>query len=401
VNPLYFDAHATTPCDPRVVAAMLPYFTERFGNASSAQHPFGWAAREAVESARGQVAALIGARPRDIVFTSGATESNNLAIAGAMRALRARGRHVVTIATEHTAVLDVCAALEGDGLADVTRLGVDAGGLVDPAAVEAAIRADTVLVSAMAANNEIGVLQPIAAIGAIARARGAAFHVDAAQAAGKVPLDVEAIGADLLSISAHKFYGPKGVGALYVRRRGPVADLPPLHHGGGHERGLRSGTLNVPGIVGCGAAADIARAAMADDAAAAAKPERPDRSRQRPRAADGAERPVAVVGRRLLHGERRAVARPEGHRPVRRGRPRLAPIRADPRHDRGRRRHRDRDDCRRRRGLAALVPRVRDSPTCSGRGIPPRCVPHRSCDPGAAPGIFVNASLIRGTRIPS
>jgi cysteine desulfurase len=210
---------------------------------------------------------LIGARPRDVVFTSGATESNNLAIAGAVRALRSRGRHVVTVETEHTAVLDVCAALEADGAIEVTRLGVDAGGLVDPAAVAAALRPDTVLVSVMAANNEIGVLQPIAEIGALVRARGAAFHVDAAQAAGEVALDVEAIGADLLSISAHKFYGPKGVGALYVRRRGPAADLPPLHHGGGHERGLRSGTLNVPGIVGCGAAAEIARASMADDAA--------------------------------------------------------------------------------------------------------------------------------------
>jgi cysteine desulfurase len=266
VNPAYFDGHATTPCDARVVAAMLPYFTERFGNASSAQHPFGWAAREAVEHARGQVAALVGARPRDIVFTSGATEANNLAIAGVVRALRDCGRHVVTLATEHTAVLDVCAALEADGV-DVTRLGVDAGGLVDPSVVASAIRADTVLVSVMAANNEIGVLQPIAAIGALTRARGIAFHVDAAQAAGKVALDVEAIGVDLLSLSAHKFYGPKGVGALYVRRRGPVADLPPLHHGGGHERGLRSGTLNVPGIVGCGAAAEIARASMAGDAA--------------------------------------------------------------------------------------------------------------------------------------
>ena len=246
---------------------MLPYFTERFGNASSAQHPHGWAAREAVEQARGQVAALIGARPRDIVFTSGATESNNLAIAGAVRAGRDRGRHVVTVATEHTAVLDVCAALEADGV-DVTRLGVDAGGLVDPAAVEAALRDDTVLVSVMAANNEIGVLQPIAAIGARARARGVAFHCDAAQAVGKIPLDVEAMAVDLLSLSAHKFYGPKGVGALYVRRRGPAADLPPLHHGGGHERGLRSGTLNVPGIVGCGAAAEIARAEMAADATA-------------------------------------------------------------------------------------------------------------------------------------
>jgi len=266
VTPVYFDGHATTPCDPRVVAAMLPYFTERFGNASSAQHPFGWAAREAVEHARGQVAALIGARPRDIVFTSGATEANNLAISGAVRALRDRGRHVVTVATEHTAVLDVCAALEADGC-EITRLGVDAGGLVDTGAIEAALRADTVLVSVMAANNEIGVLQPVAAIGALARARGVAFHCDAAQAAGKVPVDVEAIEADLLSLSAHKFYGPKGVGALYVRRRGPVADLPPLHHGGGHERGMRSGTLNVPGIVGCGAAAAIARAEMAGDAA--------------------------------------------------------------------------------------------------------------------------------------
>jgi cysteine desulfurase len=268
---LYFDGHATTPCDPRVVAAMLPYFTERFGNASSAQHPFGWAARDAVEQARGQVAALVGARPRDIVFTSGATESNNLAIQGAVRALRERGRHVVTLATEHTAVLDVCAALEAghvDGTpVEVTRLGVDPGGLVDPEALAAALRADTVLVSVMAANNEIGVLQPIAAIGAMARARGIAFHVDAAQAAGKVALDVEAIGADLLSLSAHKFYGPKGAGALYVRRRGPAADLPPLHHGGGHEHGMRSGTLNVPGIVGCGAAADIARMEMAADAA--------------------------------------------------------------------------------------------------------------------------------------
>jgi cysteine desulfurase len=268
---VYFDGHATTPCDPRVVAAMLPYFTERFGNASSAQHPFGWAARDAVEQARGQVAALIAARPRDIVFTSGATESNNLAIQGAVRAGRDRGRHVVTLATEHTAVLDVCAALEAghvDGAqVEVTRLGVDPSGLVDPGALAAALRPDTVLVSVMAANNEIGVLQPIAAIGAIVRARGIAFHVDAAQAAGKIALDVEAIGADLVSLSAHKFYGPKGVGALYVRRRGPAADLPPLHHGGGHERGLRSGTLNVPGIVGCGAAAAIARASMADDAA--------------------------------------------------------------------------------------------------------------------------------------
>jgi cysteine desulfurase len=265
VPPFYFDGHATTPCDPRVVAAMLPYFTDRFGNASSAQHPYGWAARDAVEHARGQVAALIGARARDVVFTSGATESNNLAIQGAVRALRARGRHVVTVVTEHTAVLDVCSALEAEGV-EVTRLRVDSGGLVDPDAVAAALRDDTILVSVMAANNEIGVLQPIAAIGTIARARGVAFHSDAAQAAGKVALDVEASGVDLLSFTAHKLYGPKGVGALFVRRRGPVADLPALHHGGGHERGIRSGTLNVPGIVGFGAACEIARASMAADA---------------------------------------------------------------------------------------------------------------------------------------
>jgi cysteine desulfurase len=264
--PIYMDYHATTPVDPRVLDAMLPYFTQDFGNAASRNHAFGWAAEEAVETARKQVADLIGANPKEVIFTSGATESNNLAIVGAVRARRDRGRHVVTIATEHTAVLDVCAALEAEGV-EVTRLGVNAGGLVEPTAVEAALRDDTVLVSVMAANNEIGVLQPLAAIGAIARARGIAFHCDAAQAAGKVPLDVEAIAADLLSLSAHKFYGPKGVGALYVRRRGPVADLPPLHHGGGHERGLRSGTLNVPGIVGCGAAAAIARAEMAADAA--------------------------------------------------------------------------------------------------------------------------------------
>jgi cysteine desulfurase len=262
----YFDGHATTPCDPRVVEAMLPYFTGQFGNASSAQHPYGWAARDAVERARGQVAALVGARPRDVVFTSGATESNNLAIQGMVRAHRDRGRHVVTVATEHTAVLDVCAALEAEGV-EVTRLPVDAGGLVEPGAVGAALRDDTVLVSVMAANNEIGVLQPISAIGALARARGIAFHTDAAQAAGKVALDVEAIGADLLSFTAHKLYGPKGVGALFVRRRGPAADLPALHHGGGHERGIRSGTLNVPGIVGFGAACDLAGAAMDQDAA--------------------------------------------------------------------------------------------------------------------------------------
>lgn len=265
--PPYFDGHATTPCDPRVVEAMLPFFTERFGNAASRQHAFGWAAREAVDTARGEVAALIGARPKDVVFTSGATESNNLAILGGADAMRARGRHIVTVATEHAAVLDVCAALEGRGW-EVTRLPVDRDGLVDPARLEAALRSDTALVSVMAANNEIGVLQPLEAIGRMTQARGVLFHTDAAQAAGKVPIDVEALRVDLLSLTAHKMYGPKGVGGLYVRRRGPAAGLAPILHGGGHERGLRPGTLNVPAIVGFGAAARLCRDGMAGEAAA-------------------------------------------------------------------------------------------------------------------------------------
>jgi cysteine desulfurase len=264
--PLYFDAHATTPCDPRVVEAMLPYFTERFGNAASRQHPFGWAAREASEHARGQIAALIGAKPKDIIFTSGATESNNLAIKGMAEALREKGRHIVTLETEHRAVLDPCAWLETQGC-EVTRLPVQPDGLVDVGRLTAALRPDTILVSVMAANNEIGVLQPLAAIGRETRARGIAFHTDAAQAAGKVPFDVEAIEADLVSLTAHKIYGPKGIGALFVRRRGPAAALAPLIHGGGHERGLRSGTLNVPAIVGFGAAAALCSAEMTAESA--------------------------------------------------------------------------------------------------------------------------------------
>jgi cysteine desulfurase len=264
--PLYFDAHATTPCDPRVVEAMLPYFTERFGNAASRQHPFGWAAREASDHARGQIAALIGAKPKDIIFTSGATESNNLAIKGMAEALRAKGRHIVTLETEHRAVLDPCAWLEAQGC-EVTRLPVQADGLVDVDRLVATLRPDTALVSVMAANNEIGVLQPLAAIGRETHARGIAFHVDAAQAVGKVRFDVEAIHADLVSLTAHKIYGPKGIGALFVRRRGPAAALAPLIHGGGHERGLRSGTLNVPAIVGFGAAAALCSAEMTAESA--------------------------------------------------------------------------------------------------------------------------------------
>jgi cysteine desulfurase len=260
--PLYFDSHATTPCDPRVVEAMLPFFTEQFGNAASRQHPFGWAAREATDAARGQIAKLIGAKPKDIIFTSGATESNNLAIKGIAEAAAAsRGRHIVTVVTEHRAVLDPCAWLEQHGF-EITRLPVHPDGLIDLDQLRDALREDTILVSVMAANNEIGVLQPLADIGKLTRARNIPFHTDAAQAAGKVPLDVDAMGIDLMSVTAHKIYGPKGVGALFVRRRGPAAALLPIIHGGGHERGLRSGTLNTPAIVGFGAAAEICQAEM-------------------------------------------------------------------------------------------------------------------------------------------
>jgi cysteine desulfurase len=260
-GPIYLDHHATTPVDPRVLDAMLPYFSEKFGNASSRHHAFGWTARDAVEDARGRVARLIGANPREIVFTSGATEADNLAIRGAAGASRSSRRHIVTLVTEHRAVLDPCARLEASGYR-VTRLGVASDGLVALDDVRAAVDEETLLVSVMTANNEIGVVQPIAEIAALARQSGAMFHTDAVQAAGIIPFDVNALGVDLASISAHKMYGPKGVGALYVRRR-PRAELVPLFDGGGHERGLRSGTLNVPGIVGFGAAAEICRAGMA------------------------------------------------------------------------------------------------------------------------------------------
>ena len=247
--------------DARVLEAMTPYFSEMFGNAASRNHPFGWRAREAVSRARDQAAALVGASSREIVFTSGATESNNLAIRGAVEASgRASGR-VITCATEHKAVLDPCLRLRRMGF-DVVVLPVDSDGLLDPQRVADALTDDTLLVSVMYANNEIGVLQPIPEIGAIVREKRALFHVDAAQAVGKVGVDVERDAIDLLSLSAHKFYGPKGVGALYVRRRGRRAELAAQMDGGGHERGLRSGTLNVPGIVGLGAAGDIARQEM-------------------------------------------------------------------------------------------------------------------------------------------
>jgi len=255
--PIYMDCHATTPVDPRVLEAMLPYFTVEFGNAASKSHAFGWRAAEAVEAARAEVARLVGAEAREIVFTSGATESNNLALKGAARFHRARGRHLVTCRTEHKAVLDPLKALEREGF-EVTVLEVEPDGRLDPARLEAALRPDTVLASVMHANNETGVIQPVAALARIARARNVLLHCDAAQSAGRIPVDVEALGVDLLSLSAHKLYGPKGTGALYVRRR-PRARLLPEHDGGGHERGLRSGTLDVPGIVGFGKAAALCR----------------------------------------------------------------------------------------------------------------------------------------------
>ena len=266
-TPIYLDYAATTPTDPRVVDAMLPYFTTMFGNAASRTHVFGWQAEEAVEAARREIAAVINADAKEITWTSGATEGNNLAIKGAVEFLRESGKkHVITAVTEHKAVLDTCKYLERHGV-DVTFLPVDQDGLVTPEQVEAAIRPDTALVSIMFANNETGVLQPIAEIGAVCRKHGVLMHTDAVQAFGKIPLDVEAMNIDLMSISAHKIYGPKGIGALYVRRRRPRVRLAPQIHGGGHERGNRSGTLNVTGIVGFGYAAKLARESMASEGA--------------------------------------------------------------------------------------------------------------------------------------
>ena len=260
-RPIYLDYHATTPVDPRVLEAMLPYFSDRFGNPASRQHAYGWEALDAVDEARDKVARLIGASAGEIVFTSGATESNNLAIKGCARALRQRGDHLVTVATEHKSVLDSFRRLEQDGW-KLTVLPVTPEGLVDLDALRACLTDRTVLVSVMAANNEIGVLQPLAEIAAIVKPSGALLHTDAAQAAGKVPLDVRALGVDLLSLTAHKCYGPKGAGALYVRRQRPKLQLECLIDGGGHENGLRSGTLNVPGIVGLGAACEVCAAEL-------------------------------------------------------------------------------------------------------------------------------------------
>ncbi len=260
--PIYMDGHATTRVDPRVVEAMLPFFSDDYGNAASRHHRFGWQARDAVADARASVAKLIGAAARDLVFTSGATESNNLALKGVAEASRDRGNHIVTVETEHRAVLDPCARLARQGMR-VSHLPVRTDGLVTPASLEAALGPETVLVSIMAANNEIGVVQPVADLARVARARGVPLHTDAAQAAGFVPVDIEAAGVDLLSLTAHKLYGPKGVGALFVRRGVALAAM---MDGGGHEAGLRSGTLNVPAIVGFGRAADICREEMAGEA---------------------------------------------------------------------------------------------------------------------------------------
>lgn len=263
--PVYLDHNATTPCDPRVVEAMIPYFTNSFGNAASRNHPFGWQAEEAVDYAREQVAKLIGADPKEIIFTSGATESDNLAVKGVFDMYASKGNHVITVTTEHKAVLDTCKHIEKEG-GEVTYLQVKADGLVDLTELEAAIKPTTVLIAIMYANNETGTVQPVREISAIARKHGVLFFTDATQAVGKVPVDVNKDGIDLLAMTAHKMYGPKGVGALYVRRKNPRVKVTAQMDGGGHERGMRSGTLNVPGIVGFGKACELAMNEMEADA---------------------------------------------------------------------------------------------------------------------------------------
>lgn len=262
--PIYMDNHATTPVDPRVLEVMMPYFKEKFGNSASRNHEFGWVAEEAVENARGQIARLINATPKEIVFTSGATESTNLAIKGVAEMYREKGNHIITQVTEHKAVLDTCKRLEKEGY-EVTYLPVEKDGRINLDDLRSAITPKTILISIMYANNEIGVIQPIAEIGKIAKEKGVFFHSDGVQAVGKVPVDVQKDGIDLLSISAHKLYGPKGVGALYVRRKNPRVQLTAMVDGGGHERGMRSGTLNVPGIVGFGKACELCRLEMAEE----------------------------------------------------------------------------------------------------------------------------------------
>ena len=264
--PVYMDNHATTPVDPRVLEEMLPYFQDRFGNAASRNHQFGWTAEEAVDRARRQVAALINANPKEIVFTSGATESDNLALKGVVEMYAQKGDHIITCVTEHKAIIDSAKHLEKNGIR-VTFLPVDTLGLIDLDELEAAITDKTILISIMMANNEVGVLQDVKEIGRIAREKGVLFHTDAVQAVGKVRFDVQEMNVDIASISAHKMYGPKGVGAIYVRRRKPRVLLSPIIDGGGHERGMRSGTLNVPGIVGFGKAAELAAEELEEEMA--------------------------------------------------------------------------------------------------------------------------------------
>ena len=265
-KPIYMDYHATTPVDPRVVGAMLPYFTEKFGNAASRSHSYGWEAKEAVDQARRQIAGLIGATPEEIIFTSWATESDNLAIKGVAEMYAERGDHIITVATEHKAVLDTCKKLAKRGF-KVTYLPVRPDGLIHLDQLRAAITDRTILISVMHANNEIGVLQPIREIGRIARERNVLFHTDATQSVGKIPVDVNADHIDLMSLSGHKMYGPKGIGALYVRHKNPRVQLTAQMDGGGHERGMRSGTLNVAGIVGFGEACAICQREMAEESA--------------------------------------------------------------------------------------------------------------------------------------
>ncbi|HZR85039.1 MAG TPA: IscS subfamily cysteine desulfurase [Candidatus Binatia bacterium] len=262
---IYMDNHATTPVDPRVLEVMLPYFSERFGNAASRNHAFGWEVERAVDEARETAAGLIGGRAKEIIWLSGATESDNLAIKGVVEFYKDKGNHVITANTEHKAVLDTCKALERKGLAQVTYLPVDHHGRIDPEQVRAAITPKTVLVSIMLANNEIGTIHPLAEIGKVAKEKGVLFHTDATQGFGKLPIDVDAMGIDLLSATAHKIYGPKGCGLLWVRSKGPRVRLTAQMDGGGHERGMRSGTLNVPGIVGFAKAIEICRAEMAEE----------------------------------------------------------------------------------------------------------------------------------------
>ena len=261
---IYLDNQATTPLDPKVFSAMSPWFTEKFGNASSRNHTYGWEAEEAVEIARESIAAIIGSLPKEIIFTSGATEANNIALQGAAKNYQNQGRHIITLKTEHKAVMDVCQHLSKDGF-DITYLPVDKDGILDVNKFEDAIRDDTILASVMHVNNEIGVIQPIKELGAICKNKNVIFHVDAAQSLGKIPLNVDDMGIDLLSISAHKFYGPKGIGGLYIRRKDPRVQLQPIMFGGGHERGIRSGTLPVPNIVGIGRACDLAADVMNEE----------------------------------------------------------------------------------------------------------------------------------------